>query len=50
MEPCAQGFRDMFTLGYAGIDKYRPADFYDDSFIKQLESDGFIATAYKTAR
>src|SRR5687768_1311391 len=50
IEPCAQGFRDMFTLGYAGIDKYKPTDFYDDSFIKELEKSGFIAAAYKTAR
>jgi ABC-type nitrate/sulfonate/bicarbonate transport system substrate-binding protein len=48
--PCAQGFRDMFGLGYAGIEKYRPTDFYDESFIKELESSGFIAAAYKTAR
>jgi ABC-type nitrate/sulfonate/bicarbonate transport system substrate-binding protein len=48
--PCAQGFRDMFALGYAGIEKYRPTDFYDESFIKELESSGFIAAAYKTAQ
>ena len=50
IEPCAQGFRDMFTLGYAGIDKYKPTDFYDDSFIRELDRSGFIASAYKTAR
>jgi hypothetical protein len=50
IEPCAQGFRDMFTLGYTGIDKYKPTDFYDESFIKELDSSGFIASAYKTAR
>ena len=50
MEPCAQGFRDMFTLGYAGIEKYKPTDFYDERFIQELDSSGFIAAAYKTAR
>ena len=50
IEPCAQGFRDMFTLGYAGIDKFKPADFYDDSFIRELDRSGFIAAAYKTAK
>jgi len=50
MAPCAQGFRDMFTLGYGGIDKYTPTDFYDESFIRELDRSGFIASAYKTAR
>ena len=50
IEPCTQGFRDMFLLGYAGIDKYRPTDFYDESFIRELEKAGFVASAYKTAR
>ena len=42
MEPCVQGFKDMFTLGYSGIDKYKPTDFYDESFMKELEKSGFI--------
>ena len=50
IEPCVQGFRDMFTLGYAGIDKFKPTDFYDDSFIRELDRSGFIAAAYKTAK
>jgi NitT/TauT family transport system substrate-binding protein len=51
MEPCVQGFKDMFTLGYpAELQKYKPTDFYDESFIKELDKSGFIATAYKTAK
>jgi NitT/TauT family transport system substrate-binding protein len=50
MEPCVQGFKDMFTLGYAGIDKYKPTDFYDESFMKELEKSGFIDSAYRTAK
>jgi ABC-type nitrate/sulfonate/bicarbonate transport system substrate-binding protein len=51
MEPCVQGFKDMFTLGYpAEINKYTPSDFYDESFINELDKSGFIATAYKTAK
>lgn len=51
MEPCVQGFKDMFTLGYpAELQKYKPTDFYDESFMKELDESGFIDTAYKTAR
>lgn len=51
MEPCVQGFKDMFTLGYpAELQKYKPTDFYDESFMKELEKTGFIDAAYQTAR
>jgi NitT/TauT family transport system substrate-binding protein len=50
MEPCVQGFKDMFTLAYAGIDKYKPADFYDESLMKELDKSGFVDSAYKTAK
>jgi len=49
MEPCIQGFKEMFTLGYPGLEKYKPADFFDDSFVKELDRTGFIAAAYKKA-
>jgi hypothetical protein len=50
MEPCVQGFKDMFTLPYSGIDKYKPTDFYDESLMKELDKSGFIDSAYKTAK
>jgi len=50
MEPCVQGFKDMFGLNYPGLEKYKPSDFYDESFMKELEKTGFIDAAYKTAR
>jgi ABC-type nitrate/sulfonate/bicarbonate transport system substrate-binding protein len=51
MEPCVQGFKDMFALGYpAELQKYKPTDFYDESLMKELEKSGFIDMAYKTAR
>jgi NitT/TauT family transport system substrate-binding protein len=50
MEPCVQGFKDMFTLGYPGIEKYRPTDFYDESLMKDLDKSGFIDSVYKTAK
>jgi ABC-type nitrate/sulfonate/bicarbonate transport system substrate-binding protein len=51
MEPCVQGFTDMFVMGYpAELQKYKPTDFYDESFMKELDESGFIDTAYKTAR
>jgi len=50
MEPCVQGFKDMFTLGYPGLEKYKPTDFYDESFMKEVDKSGFIDTAYKTAK
>jgi NitT/TauT family transport system substrate-binding protein len=50
MEPCVQGFKDMFTLGYAGIEKYKPTDFYDESLMQELEKSGFIDSAYRTAK
>lgn len=43
MSPCVQGFKDMFTLGYpAELQKYKPSDFYDESFIAELKKSGFI--------
>ena len=51
MEPCVQGFKDMFVMGYpAALQQYKPTDFYDESFMKELETTGFIDTAYKTAK
>ena len=41
----------MFTLGYpAELQQYKPTDFYDESFMQELDKSGFIDTAYKTAR
>jgi ABC-type nitrate/sulfonate/bicarbonate transport system substrate-binding protein len=51
MEPCVQGFKDMFVMGYpAALQQYKPTDFYDESFMKELEKTGFIDMAYRTAR
>lgn len=51
MEPCVQGFNDMFVMGYpAALQKYKPTDFYDERFMRELDKSGFIDTAYKTAR
>jgi NitT/TauT family transport system substrate-binding protein len=51
MEPCVKGFEDMFKVGYpAAIQKYKPTDFYDESFMKELDKSGFIDMAYKTAK
>jgi ABC-type nitrate/sulfonate/bicarbonate transport system substrate-binding protein len=51
MEPCVQGFKDMFVMGYpTALQQYKPTDFYDESFMKELEKTGFIDAAYRTAR
>jgi len=51
MFPCVQGFKDMFTIGYpAEIQKYKPSDFYDESFVTELKKSGFIDNVYKTVR
>ena len=52
MEPCVQGFNDMFAVGSYGpeLQKYKPTDFYDESLMKELEKSGFVDAAYKTAR
>jgi ABC-type nitrate/sulfonate/bicarbonate transport system substrate-binding protein len=51
MEPCVQGFRDMFVMGYpAALQQYQPTDFYDESFIRELDKSGFIDAAYRAAR
>ena len=51
MEPCVQGFKDMFTIGYpAEIQKYKPSDFYDESFVTELKKSGFIDNVYKTVK
>ena len=52
MEPCVQGFKDMFTVGSYGpeLPKYKPSDFYDESLMQELDKSGFIDAAYKTAR
>jgi len=51
MEPCVQGFKDMFVMGYpAALQQYKPTDFYDESFMKELETTGFIDMAYKAAK
>ena len=39
------------VMGYpAALQQYKPTDFYDESFMKELETTGFIDTAYKTAK
>ena len=51
MEPCVQGFKDMFVMGYpAALQQYKPTDFYDESFMQELERTGFIDMAYRTAK
>src|SRR2546427_10997070 len=51
MFPCVQGFKDMFTIGYPPeIQKYKPSDFYDESFITELKKSGFIDNIYKTVK
>jgi ABC-type nitrate/sulfonate/bicarbonate transport system substrate-binding protein len=51
MEPCVQGFKDMFVMRYpAALQQYKPTDFYDESFMKELEATGFIDMAYRNAR
>jgi hypothetical protein len=47
MDPCVQGFKAMFGLGYSGLDKYKPSDFFDDTLIKELDRSGFITAAFK---
>ena len=51
MSPCVQGFKDMFTIGYpAEIQKYKPSDFYDESFVTELKKSGFIDNVYRTVK
>ncbi|HEY3161030.1 MAG TPA: ABC transporter substrate-binding protein [Vicinamibacterales bacterium] len=51
MEPCVQGFKDMFVMGYpAALQQYKPTDFYDESFMNELEREGFVDMAYRTAK
>ena len=51
MFPCVQGFKDMFTIGYpAEIQKYKPSDFYDESFVTELKKSGFIDNVFKTVK
>src|SRR5438093_3258933 len=51
LAPCVQGFKDMFTIGYpAEIQKYKPSDFYDETFIAELKTAGFIENVYKTVK
>src|SRR5262249_36598448 len=51
MSPCVQGFKDMFTIGYpAEIQKYKPSDFYDESFCSELKKGELIATVYRTVK
>src|SRR5262245_50980536 len=51
MFPCVQGFKDMFTIGYPpAIQKYKPSDFYDESFVTELKKSGFIDTVFKTVK
>jgi ABC-type nitrate/sulfonate/bicarbonate transport system substrate-binding protein len=51
MAPCVQGFKDMFVMGYPKeLQQYKPTDFYDESFMRELEKSGFIDAAYKNAR
>ena len=41
----------MFTIGYpAEIQKYKPSDFYDETFIAELKKAGFIENVYKTVK
>jgi ABC-type nitrate/sulfonate/bicarbonate transport system substrate-binding protein len=47
IEPCVRGFKAMFDLGYVGLDKYKPSDFFDETFIKELDKSGFITAAYR---
>ena len=51
MAPCVQGFKDMFTIGYpAEIQKYKPTDFYDESFFAELKKSGFIDNVFKPVK
>ena len=51
LAPCVQGFKDMFSIGYpAEIQKYKPSDFYDETFIAELKKAGFIENVYKTVK
>ncbi len=51
MFPCVQGFKDMFTIGYPPeIQKYKPSDFYEESFVTELKKSGFIDNVYKTVK
>ena len=50
-DPCVQGFKDSFVLfDSPELRKYKPSDFYDESFMKELERDGFVDTAYRTMK
>ena len=49
--PCVEGFNKMFELyDSPEMRKYKPTDFYDESFMKELEKTGFIDAAYKQAK
>lgn len=49
--PCVEGFNKMFELyDSPEMRKYKPADFYDESFMKELDKSGFIDAAYKQAK
>jgi len=51
MFPCVQGFKDMFTIGYpAEIQKYKPTDFYEESFVAELKKSGFIDNVFRTVK
>jgi NitT/TauT family transport system substrate-binding protein len=52
MEPCVQGFNDMFAVGSYGpeLAKYKPTDFYDVTLMQELEKSGFVDEAYKMAK
>jgi ABC-type nitrate/sulfonate/bicarbonate transport system substrate-binding protein len=49
--PCTQGFQDFFAFfDSPELRKYKASDFYDESFMKELDQGGFIDTAYRTMK
>jgi ABC-type nitrate/sulfonate/bicarbonate transport system substrate-binding protein len=46
--PCYEGYRKVMELYDSNeMRRYKPADFYDDTLIRQIDAEGFIDRLYK---
>ncbi|HWP85924.1 MAG TPA: hypothetical protein VNN17_12075, partial [Terriglobia bacterium] len=46
--PAVEGIKNAMTLyDSAAMRRFKPEDFYDDSFMKELEASGFIDSLYR---
>ena len=49
--PCLEGIDNTFAVyDSSEMRKYTPADFYDDSFVRELDESGFIVEVYGEGR